>query len=413
LTLRETAVAPPTGGRSARATGIRLPRAVSFVGVALVFVALFFAASAPSPLFVVFQEEWGFPAWMLTLAFAIYAVALLGALLITGSLSDHVGRRPVLIGALLLEAVSMAMFVVATDIAWIIAARIVQGIATGAATGAITAATVELAPERRKKLGTLMGSVAPLSGLALGALAAGFAVQVSATPGAIIFTLLGVIFLLGTIVIVLSPETVTRRPGAWGSLVPKVSVPPAARGEFAASIPVHIATWMLGGLNLGLVPSVIREIFHVDSGLLNGAAVALLAGAGAVAVYAFAAVPARTATILGTGALFVGTAILLTAITAGWFPLFFVGTIIAGVGFGTSFSGMLRLIAPLAEAHQRAELFAAVYTVSYLAFGVPAIIAGVLIGLNGLLSTVDAYGAVLLVAATLGLLAQTGRARRE
>ena len=48
--------------------------------------------------------EWGFPVWLLTIAFAIYAIALLAALLIAGSLSDYIGRRPVLIGALAVEA---------------------------------------------------------------------------------------------------------------------------------------------------------------------------------------------------------------------------------------------------------------------------------------------------------------------
>jgi len=52
----------------------------------------------------------------------------------------------------------------------LIVVRIVQGVATGAASSALSAAVVELAPERRKKLGALMTGMAPVAGLGIGAL---------------------------------------------------------------------------------------------------------------------------------------------------------------------------------------------------------------------------------------------------
>jgi len=81
----------------------------AFVGSAIAFVAVSFSVGAPSPLFVLYQREWGFADWMLTVAFAIYAITLLVTLLVAGSLSDHIGRRPVLIGALALEATATMM----------------------------------------------------------------------------------------------------------------------------------------------------------------------------------------------------------------------------------------------------------------------------------------------------------------
>jgi MFS family permease len=67
---------------------------------------------------------------MLTLAFGVYAIGLLVALLIFGSLSDHIGRRPLLIGALDFELVSMVVFLEAQSIGWVVAARVLQGLAT-------------------------------------------------------------------------------------------------------------------------------------------------------------------------------------------------------------------------------------------------------------------------------------------
>jgi MFS family permease len=104
-----------------------LPPALAFAGTGLAFAGVTLAAGAPTPLLVFFEHKWGFHAGMLTIAFAIYAFGLLLELLVVGSLSDYVGRRPVLIGALLVQLVAMAMFFFATDIAWLIAARAVQG----------------------------------------------------------------------------------------------------------------------------------------------------------------------------------------------------------------------------------------------------------------------------------------------
>lgn len=388
-----------------------LPPAAAFVGAVLAFGGITFAAGAPSPLFVLFQQEWHFPTWMLTVAFAIYAITLLATLLVAGSLSDHIGRRPVLIGALVVEVIAMALFVFAPNIGWIIAARAIQGIATGAATSAFTAAIVELAPTRHKKLGALIGSTAPVGGLALGALATGFAIQFTRYPSVLIFSFLAVVFILGTIVVTFSSETVSRRPGAIHSLIPRLSVPRAARHEFSASIPLLISTWMLAGLFLGLAPSIIRGVFHINSGLVNGALVAIPPAAGAIAGLVFGRVSARNTTMIGGAAVLVGATTVVTGITAGWLPLLFIGGIIGGAGFGTSFSGTLRIFAPLATPYQRAELFAAVYLISYLAYGVPALVAGELIGVIGLLSTVIGYGVAIIVAATVGLLAQLRLAR--
>src|SRR6202789_3556997 len=104
--------------------------ALAFAGVTLSFLGLFLAAGAPSPLFLLEQQKWGFPDWLLTIAFAIYAIALLATLLVAGSLSDYIGRRPVLIGALGVEAAAMLIFLFAPNIGWVIAARAVQDIAT-------------------------------------------------------------------------------------------------------------------------------------------------------------------------------------------------------------------------------------------------------------------------------------------
>lgn len=285
-----TAAVPGAVRTSGR--GFRLRPVAAFAGTALAFVAVALAVGAPSPLFVLYEQEWGFAPWLLTVAFAIYAVTLLITLLVAGSLSDHIGRRPVLIGALALQVVAMLMFLFATDIGWIIAARSVQGVATGAAMSTFTAALVELAPEKQKKLGATIGSTAPVGGIALGAFFTGLAVQFASAPTVLVFVTLALLFAAGIVVVAASPETVRRRPGAVRSLVPRLVIPRAARGEFVGAIPLFLATWMLAGLFIGLSPSILHGVFHLDSGLLNGAIVAVPPAVGAVAGLALTRAPA-------------------------------------------------------------------------------------------------------------------------
>ena len=55
----------------------RLSPAIAFVAVTAVFVLFAAAASAPTPLYVVYQKEWGFTATTLTVIFAVYVLGLI------------------------------------------------------------------------------------------------------------------------------------------------------------------------------------------------------------------------------------------------------------------------------------------------------------------------------------------------
>jgi hypothetical protein len=98
-----------------------------------------------------------------------------------------------------------------------------------------------------------------------------------------------------------------------------------------------------------------------------------------------------------------GAAVVVTGITVASLAVLVIGGVLGGIGFGLSFSGALRLLTPHAAAHERAGLFAAVYTVSYLAFGVPVVTAGVLIAPLGLLAVAIGFAGVILIAAGVGL----------
>ena len=112
-------------------------------------------------------------------------------------------------------------------------------------------------------------------------------------------------------------------------------------------------------------------------------------------------------TRLGTLGLIAGTVVFIAAVAGGSFPTFLIASILAGAGFGVAFLGALRAVTQLAAPHERAGLLSAVYIVSYLAFSVPAVVAGVLSTHVGLHDTAIGYGIFVAVLAAATLVLET------
>ncbi len=400
-----------TTGRAAR-----LPRAVAFWALGATLLAFMCASSAPSPLYVVYQARWGFSAATLTAVFAVYALASLIALVTVGGLSDYVGRRPVLAAAIAAEALSMGLFIGASSVGWLLAARVVQGLATGTATGALSASLLDLRPAGRPLLGMLVDSAAPNAGLAVGALGSGLLAQDAPTPTTLVFAPLLATFIAALLGVALVPETAARRPGALASLRPRVGVPRHLRRAFLAVVPCLVATSALSGLYLSLGPSLAATALRVQSHLAGGLLISALAGMGVAGSVALRDASPRRAMVVGSAALAAGVAATLLALAAASVPLFFLGAAIAGFGYGAAFLGAFQAVSLLAEPGERVRLLTAVYVVSYLAFSLPAIAAGVVTSSLGLRQTATGYGVaviLLAVAAALGLAAQRRRETRR
>jgi MFS family permease len=385
----------------------------SFAGLAAVFGAFFFAAGAPTPLLSLRQQEWGFSPGTLTIAFSIYALGLLAALLVGGSLSDHIGRRPVMLAALYGELGSMIVFLFAPTITWVIVARALQGLATGLATSAFNAAIAEQAPAHLKKFAGALAGASVAGGLGIGALLAGAAVQFTPDANTLIFVVLSAVMVLAIAFVGLTAETAPKRPGALRSLTPRLELPARIRSEFFAGIPVHIAGWMFPALFLGLSPAVLRLHFALDGGLVAGFTSFLGPFAAAVSSFAFARHPARRSTLLGVILILAGIVMVLLGVNETWLPAVWIGAVLGGIGFGGSFGGQLRLIAPHIQAHQRAGVFSGIYAAAYLAFSVPVIIAGQLVPLLGLVPTLQSYAAAIIAFAALAIVIQAGRLRQD
>jgi predicted MFS family arabinose efflux permease len=399
-----------TRGAEAK-SGRALPPAASFAAMTAAFAAFFIAAGAPTPLLPIYEANWHFPASMVTVAFGVYAIALLLTLLVIGSLSDHIGRRPLLIGALALELVSMLVFLVSPSISWIIAARVIQGVATAAATSSFSAAILELAPGKRKQLAGVITGLAPAAGIGVGALFSGVIAQFSSSAAATVWIILAAVMLAGLASALFTPETATRKPGAVASLRPQVSVPPAARRVFAVTLPSLIAAWLLSALFLGLMPTILRLKFGISSPVVSGFAAFAEQGTGGAVAVALSKMKPQRLVFAGGLAIVAGIALFIGSVAATSLPLLWTGAVIGGAGLGGAFTGTIRSLVPLVEAQERAGLFSAIYLVSYLTFGIPVIVAGLLLSSIGVTAIALIFGAVTVVAAAAGVVTQLATAR--
>lgn len=386
-----------------------LPDRVAFYLQASIVVSFLAASSAPTPLYQAYQSAWHFSPITTTVVFGVYAVAVLAALLVVGSLSDHVGRRPVLITAIVLQAASMLVFTTAGSVSALMAARIVQGFATGSALGAVGAGMLDL--DRAK--GTLTNAVAPLIGTGSGALLSGLLVRYLPDPDHLVYLVLFAVFVLQALGVARMRETSARENGALASLRPRVGVPRAARGPLLKALPVLVAVWALAGFYASVGPAVVGVITGSHSPVTGGLSLFVLAASAGLTVLVLRNAQPRSVMLFGTASLFVGVGITLLAMDAKSSLVFFIGAVIAGAGFGAGFQGAIRTVVPLAAPHERSELLSAIYVACYLALGLPAVIGGYLVVHGGLLPAGREYGAAVMVLAAVALLAVARPARRR
>ena len=366
-------------------------------------------SAAPTPIYRFYRETLGLTPFAITVVFAIYSFTMIGAFLTIARLSDYVGRKPMILLALGLNALALLLFFVAQSAAMLIAARAVQGVATGVALTTLGAVIVDTAPGWAATL----NSMTAFLGLALGALISGAFVAFAPWPTHLVYAALLGVTLAEIIVLAWIAETTSRKPGAWSGIRPRLTVPAAAAAPMARLFPLTLSAWALGGFYLSLMPSLVIEATGIRSPLVGAAVVAALMLSGGLSSLATRAHDAGKTVRASAALLAAGVVLTVVAIAAGSPAGMFLGTIVAGPGFGASYGASLRVLLPLASAHERAGLLSAFFVESYLAFALAAIAAGLAAARFGLVTTALVYGSTLALSALVTLAVETAAARRR
>jgi MFS family permease len=386
------------------------PVARSITAVYATAAAITFStvAGAPTPIYRFYRETLGLTPFTITLIFAVYSFTMIAGFLTIARLSDYVGRKPVMLLALGLNAVALLLFFVAESAGALIAARAVQGVATGVALATLGAVIVDTAP----RWAATLNSATAFVGLALGSLISGVFVTFAPSPTHLVYAALLGVTLAEMIILAWVAETTSRKPGAWSGIRPKLSVPAAAAGPMARLFPLTLSAWALGGFYLSLMPSLVIEATGIRSPLVGAAVVSALMLSGGLSSFATRTLDAGKTVRASAASLAAGIILTVFAIAAGSPMGMFFGTVVAGLGFGASYGASLRVLLPLASSHERAGLLSAYFVESYLAFALAAIAAGLAAPRFGLVTTALIYGSALALSALVTLAVETAASRR-
>lgn len=331
-------------------------------------------SGAPAPLYGLYQKEWHFSPLTTTFVFAVYAFAALVAVLVSGRISDVVGRKPVLLGAIATMIVGLVVFLLADNVVMLLIARALHGFAVGATVVAGAAALLDLRPKHGARAGQLSG-VAFNVGMAVAILGSALLAQYAPYPLRTPYLIITVLCLLvGVGVLALREPHLARTPGRI--TIAKPAVPQEISADFWFSALGVMAAWSVLGVLLSLYPSLAAAQTGIHNLVFGGAVVASTATAGALAQFFATGIPARRAAIAGDAGMAVALVLTVPALHTGQWILVLLAGILLGATFGLGFGGSLRHLSNVVPQHKRGETMSAYYLLAYSAMALPTILAG-------------------------------------
>ncbi|MDT0452351.1 MFS transporter [Streptomyces sp. DSM 40473] len=375
--------------------------------------AVFVLSNAATPLYGLWQRDIGFSKGTMTVVFACYIVGLIGSLLVSGVVSDRVGRKPVLLPALGLAVLACGIFATATSVVALMLARLLTGVAVGAVVSAGMAAVTDIAGPDRKRLGALLASCAMVLGAGLGPLLAG--VLSETLPGPTVTVFLVEIALLVVAFVTVLRMPVSRRPSALGEGA-WIRLPKVPRGN-GRQLLLGIAVFAPGitstSFVLSLGPSLLSGLLGTTSRVVAGAMAFVMFLAATGVQFAVKGLRVRVILLGGAGSVVAGMVALVAAVWTSSVVLLAAAAILVGAGQGMGQLGGLSLLNSTVPGDRLAEANAALNVGGYLPAGALPVAAGYLsdgVGLTGGATTFAVVLAVLAVGG--GVVVAGGRAVR-
>jgi MFS family permease len=353
---------------------------VGFVLVAYAFLVAMLGTTLPTPLYPLLEQRYSFGELQATVIYAVYAFGVIAGLLAFGNLSDHVGRRPMLLLGLVLSAVSALLFLLAGSLAPVYVARVISGVSAGIFTGTATAYLVDLAPPERRRRTSQLAVVVNLGGLGCGTLLSGLLAAYAGHPLRVPFAVDLVLVAAAVAGLLLAPETVARDAGSEVRWRPqRLGVPPEVRSVFARGATAGFASSAVAGVLSSVGPGFLALELHHRSPALAGLLIFLFMSLSLAGQLILRVLPERHGLSAGCIFLAAGAALLGVSIGAESTTALFASAILAGLGQGVVFGAALAAINQRAPAERRGESASSFFVATYVGLSVPVIAAGITI----------------------------------
>ncbi|MBF4571152.1 MFS transporter [Herbiconiux sp. VKM Ac-1786] len=398
------------GGRAHR----RLGRAGAYWTAAAVALIALWTSGAPSTSYPLYSAEWDLSPVVVTAVFGTYPVALVVTLLLTGSLSDHVGRRIAILLGVAGMLVGTLLFAVALDVQMLFVGRAFMGIGVGLALSPASAAVLEFSKRGRARVAASVTTAATALGVVLSTVVGGGLVQYGPFPLSLDYWVLIVVIVVVGVLVVFLPEpagAVAVTSGRWRPSV-DVAIPPGQGLIFATAALAASIAYMTGGILLALGASIARQLLDAQNSLVIGSLLGtMFVVAGIVAVVSRRLGPRVS---MRVGGIFAIGAFVLFAVSAllGSVVYFLLAAAFGGGAYAAAFSGGLGYVSLHAPPHHRAGAISAFYLAAYASQGAVAVVLGLVATFSSLLNAVM-IGAVSMIVLSAVLVVLTLIRRRR
>ncbi|RNI19041.1 MFS transporter [Flexivirga caeni] len=391
-----------TAARPSGADHLRHRR--SFWLIAAAFAATMAFTTLPTPMYGLYKARDHFPTVLITVIFAAYGFGVMAGLFFAGHVSDYLGRRRVLLGAVATEVVSCLIFILRKDVGSLLVARFICGVGIGALTSTATAHLTELrgvgAPDEDGRRASLVASAVNTGGLALGPLIGGILTEWLPDPLTLPFLVFLVVLALVAVTALIVPETVARPDPAPSYHPQRVSVSAEVRGEFIAAGLAAAGSFAVLGFFTSLTGSVLGDVMHQRSRLATGLIVCGAIGASSVSQVALTRLLPRRKLQTGVGLIAAGLALVAIGTMVASLAVFAVGGIVAGAGIGLIFASSIAAANRMAHPTRRGETVAGMFLAAYAGITVPVIACGVLLTWVPTVTLVVWFSVLIIVIAT-------------
>lgn len=364
----------------------------------VVLILFAIGTSMVTPLIPIYQDRIGFSDTVVTLFLGCYVAALVPSMFSLGQISDRIGRKYVLLGAIATLATAQVLLITEPPLAGLLTARAIQGLATGAFFGTCTAFLVDAAPDGKRSMVAGLGSTSVRLGLGLGPGIGGVLAQYAPHPLQLPFEVHLVALAVAAVMVITLPETITHRQ--WRPLTLSLGVPAAERAVFwRLLVPSAMLFSLFDAVALSLIPVFIVRKLEITNYAIVGAAGFLVLVSGALSQLLLPRLPARPAISWGLAAAAVSSVGVVAGSPTNSVPLVLASVAATGAACGLVFKGGIDLCTQIAPPADRGKLISSYYVACYLGgFSVPLILLGILADLVGLTQAL----AVLSVASALG-----------
>jgi MFS family permease len=371
-----TTLAPAAPSRPS----FRLRHGAGFWVIAAAFFTVMAFSTLPTPLYALYQQRDGFATFLITVIFAAYGIGVMASLYLAGHVSDWLGRRRVILVAIVVEIVAAVLFLAWPEVPGLMVARFVNGVGVGMLTATATAHLSELRavarPEENPSTSGTVASVVNIGGLAAGALVSGLLAQFVVAPLVVPYALFLVLLVVAAVAVAFVPETVERLEERPAYRPQRVSLPAASRSTFFAAGAGAFSAFAIFGLFTSLAPTFLAGTLHEPSRLVAGTVSFAVFAAAAVAQVVTARLAAlvqlRVAvTLMALGLVGIATGVLVVNLA-----VFVVAGVLAGAGVGILFRGSIGVAASLASGPSRGEIMAALFLIAYAGMSLPVLLIG-------------------------------------